>query len=59
MQFYLLYLGTVLEDEEYFYISLPLFAAYTIFSLFGIMFAIFCLAFEMWFRNQRYAYMDA
>ena len=30
---------------------------YTIFSIFGIIFAVICLIFNLWFRNQMYAYM--
>ena len=54
MHFVYYILGNVLQDEEYFYISLPLFVIYTIFSLLGIMFAVVCLVFELWFRNQKY-----
>ena len=33
---------------------LPLFVIYTIFSIIGIIFAVICLIFNLWFRNQKY-----
>jgi len=48
------FLGDFAHDEEYFHIALPLFVIYTIFSIFGVIFAIICLIFNMWFRNQKY-----
>ena len=50
-------LGNVLQDEEHFYISLPLFIMYTSLSILGILFAIICLVFELSFRNQKYVYI--
>ncbi|XP_065899540.1 gamma-aminobutyric acid type B receptor subunit 2-like isoform X3 [Dysidea avara] len=43
----------VAEDEEYIHIVLPLFITYTALSLLGIIFAIVCLVFNLWFREQK------
>ena len=44
----------IVDDEEHFYISLPLFVVYTMLSLLGVLFAIICLVFNLWFREQKY-----
>ena len=44
----------IVDDEEHFYISLPLFVVYTMLSLLGVLFAIICLVFNLWFRKQKY-----
>ena len=50
-------LDGIAQDEEYFRIELSLFVIYTIFSIFGVIFAVICLLFNLWFRNQKYVYM--
>ena len=47
-------LDGIAEDEEYFRIKLPLFAIYTILSVIGVIFALVCFLFNIWFRNQKY-----
>ena len=44
----------IVDDEEHFYISLPLFVVYTMLSLLGVLFSIICLVFNLWFRKQKY-----
>ena len=44
----------IAEDEEYIHIVLPLFVTYTVLSLLGTIFAIVCLVFNLWFREQKY-----
>jgi len=51
--FVFVFLGTVAEDEEYIRIALPWFVIYTILSIVGMFFAIVCLVFNLWFRNQK------
>ncbi|XP_065899536.1 gamma-aminobutyric acid type B receptor subunit 2-like [Dysidea avara] len=43
----------IAEDEEYIHIVLPLFVTYTVLSLLGTIFAIVCLVFNLWFREQK------
>ncbi|XP_065899591.1 gamma-aminobutyric acid type B receptor subunit 2-like [Dysidea avara] len=43
----------IVDDEEHFYISLPLFVVYTMLSLLGVLFSIICLVFNLWFRKQK------
>jgi len=62
--FYLLHfppLDDIADDEEYFYISLPLFVVYTMLSILGLLFSTICLVFNLWFREQKYviAYYSA
>ena len=45
------------QDEEYTYISSPLFITYTIIATFGIIFATTCLICNLWLRNQKYVVM--
>ena len=41
------------QDEEEFLIALPLFVTYVILSIVGIIFAMGCLIFNLWYRNQK------
>ena len=50
----LYFLDEIPQDEEYIYISLPLFIVYTIIAIIGIIFAVVCLAINLWYRNQKY-----
>ncbi|XP_065899524.1 gamma-aminobutyric acid type B receptor subunit 2-like [Dysidea avara] len=45
--------GGVAEDEEYLHVFEALFAIYTVLSIFGIIFAVICLVFNLWFRKQK------
>ena len=47
-------IGGVAEDEEYLHVVEALFAIYTVLSIFGIIFAVICLVFNLWFRKQKY-----
>ena len=48
------FLDEIPQDEEYIYISLPLFIIYTIIAIFGIIFATICLILNLLLRNQKY-----
>ncbi|XP_065899532.1 gamma-aminobutyric acid type B receptor subunit 2-like [Dysidea avara] len=45
--------GGAAEDEEYSRIYVSLFVIYTVLSIFGVIFAVICLVFNLWFRKQR------
>ncbi|XP_065899518.1 gamma-aminobutyric acid type B receptor subunit 2-like isoform X2 [Dysidea avara] len=45
--------GGAAEDEEYSRIYVSLFVIYTVLSIFGIIFAVICLVFNLWFRKQK------
>ena len=56
MHYYVVtHLDDVAQDEERIRITMPLFVIYTIFSIFGIIFAFACSVFNLWFRKQKYA----
>ena len=41
-------------DEEYSYVALPLLVTYASLSILGILFALVCLIFNLFFREQKY-----
>ena len=47
-------LDKIQQDEEPSRIVLPLFIIYALFAIFGIILAIICLVFNLWFSNQKY-----
>ena len=52
--FFIFLIDGVANDEEYIRVYLSLFVIYTVLSIFGIIFAVICLIFNLWFRKQKY-----
>ena len=49
-----LYIDGIPQDEEYVQISSTWFIIHTAVSLLGMLFAVACLIFNLWFRDQKY-----